>query len=186
MWELLWRCCWLEGFYPATPTAACPRRRMIVINSDLGGPYTTAVVFGKLHTGTCTAWVPLLIIRDTHCWRAIVETSIKFRSEACGELSAESAWPNLAADFQHLFIFRKKLKWKRKLSFIEKYTISNTHFWSQNKTIPVVYFWKINACSMYLLVHGQVTIIFVVSVCLSVCLFVQSFSQPSLIRFRSS
>jgi len=30
-----------------------------------------------------------------------------------------------------------------------------------------------------LLVHAQVTIIFVVSVCLSVCLFVQSFSQPS-------
>jgi len=39
----------------------------------------------------------------------------------------------------------------------------------------------------HLLVHGQVTIIFVVSVCLSVCLFVvQSFSQPSLIRFRSN
>ena len=34
-----------------------------------------------------------------------------------------------------------------------------------------------------LLVHGQLTIIFVVSVGLSVCLFVQSFSQPSLIRF---
>ena len=37
------------------------------------------------------------------------------------------------------------------------------------------------------LVHGQVTIIFVVSVCLFVCLFacllVQSFSQPSFIRF---
>ena len=29
-----------------------------------------------------------------------------------------------------------------------------------------------------ILVHGQVTIIFVVSVGLSVCLFVQSFSQP--------
>ena len=36
------------------------------------------------------------------------------------------------------------------------------------------------------LVQGQVTIIFVVSVGLSVCLFVQSFSQPSLIRFRSN
>jgi len=35
------------------------------------------------------------------------------------------------------------------------------------------------------LVHGQVTIIFVVS-CLFVCLSVQSFSQPSLIRFRSN
>jgi len=34
----------------------------------------------------------------------------------------------------------------------------------------------------YVLVHGQLTIIFVVSV----CLFVQSFSQPSLIRFRSN
>ena len=33
-----------------------------------------------------------------------------------------------------------------------------------------------------LLVHGQVAFIFVVSV----CLFVQSFSQPSLIRFRSN
>jgi len=33
-----------------------------------------------------------------------------------------------------------------------------------------------------LLVHGQVTIIFVVSV----CLFVQSFSQPSSIRFGSN
>ena len=32
------------------------------------------------------------------------------------------------------------------------------------------------------LVHGQLTIIFVVSVCLSV----QNFSQPSLIRFRSN
>ena len=39
--------------------------------------------------------------------------------------------------------------------------------------------------TLQLLVHGQVTIIFV-SVCLSVCLFVQSFSQPSLIRFRSN
>jgi len=46
----------------------------------------------------------------------------------------------------------------------------------------------------YLLVHGQVTISFVVSVCLSVylfvclsvCLFVQSFSQPSSIRFGSN
>ena len=37
-----------------------------------------------------------------------------------------------------------------------------------------------------LLVHGQVTIIFVGSVGLFVCLFVQSFSQPSLIRFRSN
>jgi len=37
-----------------------------------------------------------------------------------------------------------------------------------------------------ILVHGQMTIIFVVSVCLSVSLFVQSFSQPSLIRFRSN
>jgi len=40
------------------------------------------------------------------------------------------------------------------------------------------------------LVHGQVTIIFVMSVglsvCLFVCLFVQSFSQLSLIRFRSN
>jgi len=36
------------------------------------------------------------------------------------------------------------------------------------------------------LVYGQVTIIFVVSVCLSVCLFVQSFSQPSSIRFGSN
>ena len=36
------------------------------------------------------------------------------------------------------------------------------------------------------LVHGQVTIIFVVSVCLSACLFVQSFSHPSLMRFRSN
>jgi len=37
-----------------------------------------------------------------------------------------------------------------------------------------------------LLVHGKVTIIFVVSVCLFVCLFVQSFSQPSSIRFGSN
>jgi len=41
-----------------------------------------------------------------------------------------------------------------------------------------------------ILIHGQVTIIFVVSVCLPVCLFVclfvRSFSQPSLIRFRSN
>jgi len=36
------------------------------------------------------------------------------------------------------------------------------------------------------LVHGQVTIIFVVSVCLSVCLFVQNFSRPSSIRFGSN
>jgi len=35
---------------------------------------------------------------------------------------------------------------------------------------------------LFLLFHGQVTIIFVVSVCLSV----QSFFQPSLIRFRSN
>ena len=41
-------------------------------------------------------------------------------------------------------------------------------------------------CFSLFLVHGQVTIIFVVSVGLFVCLFVQSFSQPSLIRFRSN
>ena len=34
------------------------------------------------------------------------------------------------------------------------------------------------------LVRGQVTIIFVASAVLCVCLFLQSFSQPSLIRFR--
>ena len=47
---------------------------------------------------------------------------------------------------------------------------------------------KIYVRSLQLLVHGQVTIIFVVSVgfCLFVCLFVQSFSQQSLIRFRSN
>ena len=39
---------------------------------------------------------------------------------------------------------------------------------------------------LWLLVHGQVTIIFIVSFGLSVCLFVQSFSQPSSIRFRSN
>ena len=38
------------------------------------------------------------------------------------------------------------------------------------------------AARLFLLVHGQVTIIFVVSV----CLFVQSFSQPSSIRFGSN
>jgi len=44
----------------------------------------------------------------------------------------------------------------------------------------------LDRCSgQFFLVHGQVTIIFVVSVGLSVCLFVQSFSEPSLIRFRS-
>ena len=43
-----------------------------------------------------------------------------------------------------------------------------------------------NADELTLLVHCQVTIIFIVSVGLSVCLFVQSFSQPSLIRFRSN
>jgi len=36
-----------------------------------------------------------------------------------------------------------------------------------------------------MLVHGQVTIIFVVSVCLFVCLFVHSFSQPSLTGVRA-
>jgi len=36
----------------------------------------------------------------------------------------------------------------------------------------------------YIIGSRQVTIVFVVSVCLSVCLFVQSFSQPSLVRFR--
>jgi len=43
---------------------------------------------------------------------------------------------------------------------------------------------SLNERAAYLsqLVHGQVTIIFVVSV----CLFVHSFSQPSLIRFRSN
>jgi len=50
--------------------------------------------------------------------------------------------------------------------------------------------WTISACCLVtqlnLLVHGQVTIIFVVSVGLSVCLFVQSFFQLSLIRFRSN
>ena len=40
--------------------------------------------------------------------------------------------------------------------------------------------------SVVVLIHGQVTIIFVVSVGLSVCLFVQSFAQPSSIRFGSS
>jgi len=38
-----------------------------------------------------------------------------------------------------------------------------------------------SSCGFFLLVHGQMTIMFVVSVGLSVCLFVQSFSQPSLI-----
>jgi len=41
-------------------------------------------------------------------------------------------------------------------------------------------------CLCRFLVHGQVTIIFAVSVCLFVCLFVQSFSQPSLVGFRSN
>jgi len=39
-----------------------------------------------------------------------------------------------------------------------------------------------SSASVHLLVHGQVTIIFVVSV----CLFVQSFSRPSSIRFGSN
>ena len=45
---------------------------------------------------------------------------------------------------------------------------------------------ELRPTSVGFLVYGQVTIIFVVSVCLSVCLFVQSFTQPSLIRFRSN
>jgi len=45
---------------------------------------------------------------------------------------------------------------------------------------------QVRVAESRVLVHGQVTIIFVVSVGFSVCLFVQSFSQPSLIRFRSN
>ena len=45
--------------------------------------------------------------------------------------------------------------------------------------------WSLLLCKIQM-VHGQVTIIFVVSVGLSVCLFVQSFSQPSSIQFRSN
>ena len=56
----------------------------------------------------------------------------------------------------------------------------NLHF------VVRAYFVLIHSVIRELLVHGQVTIIFVVSVGLSVCLFVQSFSQPSLIRFRSN
>jgi len=51
---------------------------------------------------------------------------------------------------------------------------------------PIHYYPVLGIILLLLLVHGQVAIIFVVSVCLSVCLFVQSFSQPSLIRFRSN
>ena len=47
-----------------------------------------------------------------------------------------------------------------------------------------LYFCHVVSFYLLLFVHGQVTIIFVVSVCLSVCLC--SFSQPSLIRFRSN
>ena len=44
-----------------------------------------------------------------------------------------------------------------------------------------------NGIEFTVLVHGQVSIIFVVSVGLSVCLFVcAEFSQPSLFRFRSN
>ena len=42
--------------------------------------------------------------------------------------------------------------------------------------------YKTASQSLCMLVHVQVTVIFVVSV----CLFVQSFSQPSLIRFGSN
>ena len=62
--------------------------------------------------------------------------------------------------------------------------------------MTVVGIWSYSQCILVLpqlyshvftlLVHGQLTIIFVVSVGLSVCSFVQSFSQPSLIRFRSN
>jgi len=84
------------------------------------------------------------------------------------------------------------------------------YIWMQSTAISIhynnfFYFFNVCGCSSYkllytqfslllklpnfvkkMLVHGQVTIIFVVSVCLCVCLFVQSFSQPSLIRFRSN
>jgi len=66
-------------------------------------------------------------------------------------------------------------------------TLAQLH--AQNATRPsliIAYWITSNRCECVLLVHDQVTIIFVVSVGLSVCLFVQSFSQPSLIRFRSN
>jgi len=54
---------------------------------------------------------------------------------------------------------------------------------SSSSAACVAVFW---VCMFRVLVHGQLTIIFIVSVGLSVCLFVQRFSQPSLIRFRSN
>ena len=56
-------------------------------------------------------------------------------------------------------------------------------------TVRAIIFFTMFTFSHFLfdfLVHSQVTVIFVLSVGLSVCLFVQSFSQPSLIRFRSN
>jgi len=53
------------------------------------------------------------------------------------------------------------------------------------KLVPSALLLVATALVLFLLVHGQVTIIFVVSViCLFVCLC--SFSQPCLIRFRSN
>jgi len=62
-----------------------------------------------------------------------------------------------------------------------QFAVLNLRLKSQNSGMAQ-YIKSINT----LLVHGQVTIIFVVSVGLSVCLFVHSFSQPSLIPFRSN
>jgi len=57
-----------------------------------------------------------------------------------------------------------------------------SHYWSGR--LAFTYHWR--AHDVILLVHGQVTVIFVVTDGLSVCLFLQSSSQPSLIRFRSN
>jgi len=74
-----------------------------------------------------------------------------------------------------LFKHEIKLYWEKKCISLQ------TCLADSNKSTV----WLLWIAMLYL-VHGQVTIIFVVSVGLSVCLFVQSFSQPSLIRFRSN
>jgi len=69
-----------------------------------------------------------------------------------------------------------------------QFYIKQIHVVNKDRILQFIY--QLLYYSVELLVHGQVTIIFVVSVCLFVCLsvwlFVQSFSQPSLIRFWSN
>jgi len=136
-------------------------------------------------SGCLLAWTRIWINKEW-CYVLVIYTSIQTCSQIISLILIDTAnysytqhalwWITLEQCYGNWQTEHNNVRTKFGIVLVEHFIIKQSMLHGSSQTLGGTV-----RVTRLILVHGQVTIIFVVSV----CLFVQSFSQPSLIRFWS-